>query len=300
MEITGDSTNQDDKIISNSKKLTLAEKKNNDSIEFEKFNFYDNQITHGNYLHSNTNIITDFEKDRDTILIIGFLKDNISKIFTFKDFPFQYSELVKFISLIDINNDGLKDVIYQGPNGGESNMTVVFLKQNNNYLEVFRQYQDVFEIEFKDNKISKISLTNPGCCAEPAVVDYFYSVSYSHNKPIFKLETTTGYLSGFEKPNNKFSQEITFVITNENAKLRNQCYELDAVHPFYGENGNILTTYQKGSRGSAIAEKNENGELWLYVLMDNKVKFNKSDFPIFKEQPIKLYGWIKKNDTDLK
>jgi hypothetical protein len=285
---------------SNSTNLTEEEKIKNDSIELEKHYSYYKKTTYENYRQYNTKIVADYEKDRDTLLIIDFLESNISKIFAYDDFPFKPSDLINHLFLIDINNDGDKDVIYQGPTGGEPNMTVIFLKQDKNYLEVFRQYQDIFEIEFIDDKLSKLALTNPGCCADPQVVDYFYSVSHNDNKPTFKLERTVGYLSGYEKPNNKFSQEKSFTITQDNAKLRNECYELDTEHPYYGESGNILTTYKKGSTGRAFAEKNENGVFWLYVLMDKKNKFDNNDFPTFKEQPIELYGWIKKNETDLK
>lgn len=284
----------------NKDNLTEAEQNKNDSIEFEKYNSYYQKTTYENYKQYNTKVIVDYEKERDTLLIVDFLEANISKIFTYEDVPFEKHDLIKYIFLIDINDDGEKDVIYQGPTGGEGNITVIFLKQEKNYIEVFRQYQDIFEIEFKNEKLSKLSLTNPGCCADPQVVDYFYSVSYSGNMPTFKLERSVGYLSGFEEPKNKFNQEKSFTITKDNAKLRNECYELDSEHPYYGANGNILTTYQKGATGRAFAEKNENGVFWLYVLMNKKVSFENSDFPTFKEQPIELYGWIKKNETNLK
>ena len=285
---------------SNSTNLTEEEKIKNDSIELEKHYSYYKKTTYENYRQYNTKIVADYEKERDTLSIIDFLESHISKIFTHEDFPFEPSDLIKYVFLIDINNDADKDVIYQGPTGGEPNMTVIFLKQDKNYLEVFRQYQDIFEIEFMDDKLSRLALTNPGCCADPQVVDYFYSVSYNDNKPTFKLERTIGYLSSYEKPKNNFSQAKSFTVTQDNAKLRNECYELDTEHPYYGESGNILTTYKKGSTGRAFAEKNENGVFWLYVLMDKKNKFDNNDFPTFKEQPIELYGWIKKNETDLK
>ncbi len=285
---------------SNSTNLTEVEKIKNDSIELEKHYSYYKKTTYENYRQYNTKIVADYEKERDTLSIIDFLESHISKIFTHEDFPFEPSDLIKYVFLIDINNDADKDVIYQGPTGGEPNMTVIFLKQDKNYLEVFRQYQDIFEIEFMDDKLSRLALTNPGCCADPQVVDYFYSVSYNDNKPTFKLERTIGYLSSYEKPKNNFSQAKSFTVTQDNAKLRNECYELDTEHPYYGESGNILTTYKKGSTGRAFAEKNENGVFWLYVLMDKKNKFDNNDFPTFKEQPIELYGWIKKNETDLK
>jgi len=280
--------------------LTEEDKIKNDSIEFEKHSLYYKKTAYENYRPYNTKIIADYEKDRDSIAIIEFLETNISKIFTYDDFPFQQSDLITHIYLIDINNDDFKDVIYQGPTGGEPNMTVIFLNQESNYSEVFRQYQDIFEVEFKDNKLTSLALTNPGCCADPQVVDYFYKISYNNNKPTFDLIRTTGYLSGYEKPKNKYNKKKPFTTLKDNVKLRNECYELDTEHPYYGESGNILTTYQKGSTGRAFAEKKENDVIWLYVLMDKKSKFDTNDFPTFKEQPIELYGWIKKNQTDLK
>jgi len=281
-------------------KLTEEEIIKRDSIELDKYDIYYKKTVYENNKSYNTKIIADFEKDRDTVSIGNFLKDNISKVFSYDDFPYQWTDLIQYTYLIDINNDGVKDVIYQGPTGGEQNVTVIFINQENSFSEVFRQFQDIFEIEFKNGELSRLSLTNPGCCADPQVVDYFYQVSFNNNKPKFELTRTTGYLSGYEKPKNKYTQVKAISISKDGAKLRNDCYELDTEHPYYGESGNILTTYQKGSTGKAIAEKNDNGTIWLYVLMDKKSKFDNNDFPTFKEQPIELYGWIKKNETDLK
>lgn len=283
------------------KVLTEEKKIKNDSIELYKYDIYYKNTVYENSKSYNINIIENHEKDRDTIAIAEFLKNNISKIFTnYDEYPYNWQDLIKYVYFIDINNDENKDVIYQGPTGGEPNMTIIFINQENNFQEVFRQNQDIFEIDFTDNKISKLALTNPGCCADPQVVDYFYQVSYKDSKPKFDLIRTTGYLSGYEKYKKKYNQEKKFTILKDRAKLRNDCYELDTEHPYYGENGNVLTTYTKGSTGRAFAEKSENGVIWLYVLMSKKNKFDTSDFPTFKEQPIELYGWIKKDNTDLK
>ncbi len=280
--------------------LTHEEKTRNDSVELEKYFIYSKNAVYKNYQPYNINIISDNEKDRDTLAISEFLENNISKIFSYNDYPFEWSDLIQYVHLIDINNDREKDAIYQGPTGGEPYITVIFLNQNNNFSQVFRQYQYIFEIEFYNNILTKLALTNPGCCADPQVVDYFYQVSFIDNNPKFELTRTTGYLSSYEKPINNYSQEKKVTIINDIAKLRNDCYELDTEHPYYGERGNVLATYQKGSTGRAFAEKDDNGVIWLIVLMDKKSEFSSSDFPTFKEQPIELYGWIKKDETDLK
>lgn len=280
--------------------LTNQDKIKRDSIEFEKYERYYNQTTYENLKSYDTKIIAAFEMDRDTVAILEFLKENISKMFGHDDFPFLPEDLLPYTYQIDINNDADKDFIYQGPTGGKPNMTVVFLKQGNSFSEVFRQYQDVFEMKFKDNKLSRLSLTNPGCCADPQVVDYYYTVSFFDDKPKFELARTTGYLRGYEKPAQKFNQTQKITITKEGAKLRNDCYELDTEHPYYGASGNVLATYQAGSTGKALAEKNDKGVIWLYVLMDKKSIFDRDDFPTFKEQPIELYGWVKKDETNLK
>jgi hypothetical protein len=283
-----------------SRSFVVDQLDNNDSIELVNYLLYTKKYSMENEMEYNTNVIADFEKERDTNSILKFLENNISSIFKSDNYPFTPSELVEYIYQIDINDDELKDVIYHGPTGGEQNVCVIFLNQNETYLEVFRQFQYIFGMEFTENRVSRISLTNPGCCADPQIIDYYYHVIFKDNKPIFELISTRGYLSGFESPKNKYKNEKKFTIIKDGSKLRNDCYELDSEHPYYGKNGNALTSYQKGSTGRALSEKNENGMVWVYVLMDKKSFFDDNDFPAFMEQPIELYGWIKKQETDLK
>lgn len=281
--------------------LTAEEKIKNDSIEYEKYYSYTETILIENSESYNEKIISGFEKDRDTVVIAELLRTYTSKIFGFEDYPFKQSKLVQYTYLIDIDNNGYKDLVYQGPTGGEPNQVVIFLNQGDSFVEVFRQQQDIFEIGFEGNKLSSLSITNPGCCVDPQVVDYYYQVSFvDSNKPKFELIRTTGYVRGHEKPLSKFSREKKIKVVRAGAKLRAECYELDSEHPIYGESGNAITTYQKGSTGRALGEKNVNGVIWVYVLMDKRTKFDNDDYPTFKEQPTELYGWIKKSETDLK
>jgi len=271
-----------------------------DQSKLEEHTAYTQNLNYENDRKYNTGIIAEMEKDRDTLAIRDFTEAYISKIFARPDFSYGSADLSRHIFMIDINDDGAKDVIYQGPSGGEPNMTVIFLNQDDRFVEVFRKYQDIYEIGLAGNKLSSFSLTNPGCCADPLVVDYFYEVTFREKQPTFNLTGATGYLKGYETPQNKFKQHIAFTILQEGSKLRNECYELDTEHPIYGESGNVLTTYQKGARGQALAEKSGSGKTWIYVLMDEKNTFDKKDFPTFMEQPTALYGWIKKEETDLK
>jgi len=271
-----------------------------DSIEQEKHFLYTQKNTYEFQKPYNNQIINELESNRDTVSIFAFLQSSIRQIFKLKESPFSPSDLVKYTFQIDLNNDGLKDIIYQGPTSGEPNMTVIFIREDEQYIEVFRQYQNLFEVEFNENKLSEIAVNNVGCCADPQVVEYYYKVTYQKNRPNFTLTKTIGYLSEYEKPINEFDQKMSFTIQNDDSKLRNDCYELNTLHPFYGTNGNILNTYKKGDKGVAIAQKNENGTQWIYVLMAPKMIKGETDFNTFQEQEIELYGWLKKRETNLK
>lgn len=271
-----------------------------DSIEQEKHFLYSQKNTYEYQKPYNDKIINELENNRDTGSILAFLQSYLAQIFKLKEIPFSPLDILEYTFQIDINNDGEKDIIYQGPAGGEENMTVIFINENNSYTEVFRKKQVIFEIEFIENRLSNLAINNVGCCADPQVLEYYYKVNYQNNRPNFSLTRTIGYLSDYEKPINKFEQEIPFIIQNDEAKLRNDCYELNTLQPFYGTNGNILNTYKKGDKGIAIAHKIENGTQWVYVLMAKKMIVGDTDFYTFREQEIELYGWLKKRETNLK
>ena len=63
-------------------------------------------------------------------------------------------------------------------------------------------------MDYSDNKLHSFTLINPGCCADPQFVEYYFSVEYNDDIPAFVLDKTIGYLSNTEKPQTSLTTSI--------------------------------------------------------------------------------------------
>ena len=249
----------------------------------------------------NRTILADNEKNRDSIFLQDFIAMYYDSVKLYDEFPFQPKDLVKYLYAIDINGDNLLDVFYQGPSGGEPNITQIFLNQGDRYKKVFMGYQDIVNMTFKKNKLVSFKLYNPGCCADPQTLEYNYQINYNKDEPKFILSATTGFLYLTEKAENSFNPTREFAITVDKSNLRKECYFFDDVeHPVNGSRGNITATYTRGAKGKALGFKKVQENEWIYVLMEPTSKIEHCDFSNFMAQPTHIYGWILKNDTNLK
>jgi len=249
----------------------------------------------------NRSTLADYEQNRDTIFLQNFMSLSYDSVKLFDEFPYLPKDLIQYIYAIDFNGDKLLDVLYQGPTGGEPNITQIFLNQGGRFKKVFKGYQDIVEMTFNKNKLVSFKLYNPGCCADPQTLVYNYEISYKKNEPIFSLNNTIGYLRLTEKYKDSFKSVKEFVITADKSNLRKECYFFDDVeHPVNGSRGNITATFKRGAKGKALGFKKDQENEWIYVLMEPTSNIEQCVFSTFLEQPTHIYGWILKNDTNLK
>lgn len=249
----------------------------------------------------NRTILADIEKNRDTLFLQNFMAIYYDSVKQYDEFPFQPKDLVKYLYAIDLNGDNLLDIFYQGPSGGEPNITQIFLNQGDRYRKVFTGYQDIVDMTFKKNKLVSFKLYNPGCCADPQTLEYNYQINYNKDEPKFILSATTGFLYLTEKAENSFNPTRDFAITVDKSNLRKECYFFDDVeHPVNGSRGNITATFTRGAKGKALGFKKVQENEWIYVLMEPTSKIEHCDFSNFMAQPTHIYGWILMNDTNLK
>lgn len=274
-------------------------KANEDKIV--KYFEWTNKIKHLKLPECSETILSENEKNRDTLFLQNFLKLNYDSVKLYTEFQYQPMDLIKYLYAIDFNGDHLLDVFYQGPTGAEGNVTQIFLNKGGNFKKVFAGYQCFMHMTFSKDRLISFRLYNPGCCADPQIVEYDYEVTYQKHEPIFSLNKTIGYLYYTETTENTFNPVRNFVINVDKSNLRHECYFFDDVeHPVYGCKGNITATYKNGAKGTAIGYKKEEQNEWIYVLMDPTTSIENCSFSTFMDQPTYIYGWILKKDTDLK
>ena len=182
-------------------------------------------------------------------------------------------------------------------------ITEFFLHRRDHYEKVFSGDQFIDKVDFSNNRLDSFTLLNPGCCADPQFLEYYYSVKYLQDKISFILGKTVGYVLGTQKPQKTLPIADEFSVVSSKANLRSTCYIFDIIDSSafdYGRNGNLIASYTKGSKGKVLGTRKDKGINWLFVLMDSDHKIENCDYPSFLKQPTEIQGWILQTDTDWK
>ena len=264
-----------------------------DSVKLDQYFQWSEKIEYINAYKYDQSFLSRTEENRDTIFLLNFLTSNYDNIKYDDEFSIPPNELVSSTYAIDINGDSLLDIIYDGPTGGEQSITHFFLNEGDHYEKIFSGYQHLILADLSNGTLNSFVLINTGCCADPQIAEYYYSVTYSGLTPTFNLDKTIGYLGATEKLKKSFDTPKAFDVKTDHARLRTDCYILDNVeHPVYGSNGNSIATFKSGSKGKALGMKSDKGVEWIYAIMDSGNELESCEFPTFKEQPTEIRGWI--------
>jgi hypothetical protein len=235
-------------------------------------------------------------------LLLQFLNQNFDIVKPYTNYPYQPKGVLKSTYAIDINDDKLLDIIFEGPmlNG---TITEIFLNKGDHYEKVFFGHQFIDEVNFSNNKLNSFTLLNPGCCSDMQFLEYYYSVKYLQDTILFTLGKTIGYVLGTQKPQKILPIAKDFSVVSSKSNLRTTCYIYDIFDSSafdYGRYGNLIASYTKGSKGKVLGAREDKGIEWLFVLMNSDNKIENCDYPSFLKQPTEIKGWILKTDTDWK
>ncbi len=233
---------------------------------------------------------------------------------------FFQSEVKKF-HLIDINNDSLLDVIYEGrmPVGIEQNDIVMFIRSNDS-LEIVLKIMGIFEkILINNNRLDSMVIVVEPCCAGFSYKRSWYSFTKLHNSKLCKSDILTenndgyygyaeyfneflpcylneqemyGYFYDDNKP--KDQQRISFIalknfyLTFAPEELSNVDIDEQADISYLFEGNNQIGLFKKGANVFVIATKTgENGMKYALVRINNNDKIKS----IFGKSELFIYGW---------
>ena len=235
-------------------------------------------------------------------------------------------ELQKF-HLLDINNDLLLDVIYEGrmPVGIEINDIVIYISKNDS-LEVALKVMGEFDnLYINNNKLdSMIVVVNPCCagfyftrrlysfvnnsknvslCKSDLIIEKYssgYDEYFSKYLPCFLIEEEYFDYHFMEKPKNKllthksFISNNKFYLTNNPGKLNNKKIGEDVdvsyfmEYNFNNETNNQIGIFKSKSEGLILATfKNTKGVEYAFVRLSNNYNIQS----IFKKKNVFIYGW---------
>ena len=192
--------------------------------------------------------------------------------YTTKDFE-------KSCHILDINNDGLDDIIYTGSTGSEGTEVAVFLNTNSGFKMVLKQVQRIAKLEFKNDKLFRLYINDDGCCDAWVDFNRVYEVNYNNAT----LQFSTVYLTSIQHisryPKEYFKTPIHFEVLNNHYKMHLEPNAADTImndftfpdHPFKANN--VVDTLMKGTKGRAIAAKTDKtGRVWWLVEIDTSYK----------------------------
>lgn len=201
-------------------------------------------------------------------------------------------------NFVDLDDDADLDLVFTGWSGGEPVCVRIYSNINGKYQKVFEAYQEIVKVEFRDNKLSRVLVHDPGCCAAYIEFDEDYFFNVDKDAFDYKLVNRTALLYPTEEPEDKFNTPINFEVVNDKYYLR-LSPKIDTVDQVFAEDlqaDNVIAEFQKGTRGQAYAEtKDSTGRVWWFVEIEPKYKPVRSFFYDIDEKPTKLKGWMSSN-----
>jgi predicted nuclease of restriction endonuclease-like (RecB) superfamily len=240
------------------------------------------------------------EKKND-LLIEKFISElpNDYELYSENDTATYYtiSQLKNLLHIIDFNNDGKDDVIFDGNLGGESNSIVIYENNGTHFIQVFDVSQEIWSLHFKNNKLKEIVIHDRGCCAEIVCRIKKYYIVYEKEEIIFLLTESQQYIRPIVFPSTYWSEIKKITILNDNYSLRfepiiddtSETYKLNEI-----EKGNCIGKIPKGSRAIALSEKTDNeGRVWYFVALLPEVELIETLYYDMNSDPRSYkYGWV--------
>jgi len=220
-----------------------------------------------------------------------FTNDSISR-FTIK-------ELKKRLFPVDLNDDGLVDIIFTGFSGGESDVTRIFLNLGSSFKLVFEDYQYITSLTIKNGRLTRLKTADPGCCDAYLYFEREYEVRQDYGSLDFIKGKQTAEYSHAERAVALLKAPVPWESCHDTILIRASAAILDEPYNHQLETfGNIIAGYKQKIRGTILAvQKGNNGEEWVYVDIVPDTKPAKSIFYEIEKYPTFIRGWVESFDV---
>lgn len=172
--------------------------------------------------------------------------------------------------LVDIDNDNINELIYNGWSGGEGELVIIYKRINHKYIKQQVFFGRILDLKKSSTGIELVVL-DYSCCA--GYVDHVEVFRYNFVSKQFEIINDIAKLRETEIPS-QLIKPIRFEIVNTPYYLRYSpeiLTDLDKAYldfdPIEGQN--IAAIYEAGDRGIAYAESTDStGRIWWLVIMD--------------------------------
>jgi len=240
--------------------------------------------------------------------ILKFLKTEKEKYFSYfnKDsieygVDFTKSGLIRSLHLIDLNKDGIDEIIFTGLSEEEGNRIDIFKKEKTSYTKIFSVRQNLTDIIIAKDRLY-LYISDPGCCAEYSTIQKIFKTDFNLSVDSFKQTYQSQIINGTKLPDSLFKKAVRFKVTLEAYKVRFEPKFDDSTKTFYDEmnefkpSGNIIAKLPNNTVGNALGYMtDQSGTKWWFVEIDEnaRLKNHKNDRPDQTNKfPTHLRGWI--------
>jgi hypothetical protein len=240
--------------------------------------------------------------------ILNFLKTEKVKYFSYfnKDsiqygLDFTMNGLIHSLHLIDLNKDGIDEIIFAGPSWEEGYTVDIFKKEKNSYTRIFSERQSLTDITIVQNQLY-LYISDPGCCAEYSTIQKIFKTDINLSNNSFQQTYQSQIINGTKLPDSLFKKTIGFRVNLEGYKVRLEPKLDDSTRKFYDDmnefktSGNVIAKLPKNTAGYALGYMTDpSGTKWWFVEIDEKarlrnVKYDRTDQT--KKYPTRRKGWI--------
>jgi hypothetical protein len=201
-----------------------------------------------------------------------------------------------YMKAVDLNNDGLQDIVYSGPSGGEPNIVYFYLQLDSGFEEVFNVMQGIKKVAWNGKLLDQVFTSDWGCCAAIYLTNSVYDVHYDRqNKPVFtKVFQTIEVNDELVKPTAYFANPYDFSVDNEGYKLRlAPLIDDETEYHWLDITGNTFATLKRGTKGTVLASQTDDtGRVWWYVEIDLDNNVQNCILQTNDYFPTKVIGWI--------
>jgi hypothetical protein len=208
----------------------------------------------------------------------------------------QYTEKdwKKHIFPVDVNHDGLTDILFSGFSGGEADITRLYLNRNGQFDLIFEDYQYLSSWKIVDRKLAFLQVSDPGCCAEYLVFTRDYNILWNNNKPQVVKGKQTVWYQHTELPRDLNRQPVSFIAVTDTLTLRASAARLDEPYnPALDNFGNIIAKYRTKCHGLILARKaTQAGNEWYFVEILPDVMPSASILYGTEKLPTFIRGWV--------
>lgn len=206
----------------------------------------------------------DIEKKNPT-LIEKFIELTPAEEFDYYREP---EDLAKVLHTVDLNNDKLEDVIFDGQVSEDERAIVIYLNKGSSFKKEFSKEQHILHLSFDKGVLSTLVIEDEGCCGEVITRDQFYEVKLKSTGDFqFKLIKSFEFLQETELPETYWKISKNVKVQHDKYKVRSAPVIDDSTSHADDEGvGNVIGLMPQYAEALAMAEAADaTGRVWYFV-----------------------------------